>query len=442
MPTIILGGGIIGASIAYYLSLQPQPSSQSSSEREEIHIIESSHTLFSSASGYAAGFLAKDWFEPSLLPLGEYSFGLHESLAKEHGGDKKWGFMKGTALSLGSTDAGVGGARGDDWLRSGTSRAETATSSPAIVEEGPTWLTRQAGTALERISDRGTVAQVDPLRLSHFLLDKALSQGVKLHQPSTATSLITSASGTITAVKILNINTKEESTLQCTNLIIASGSWTPRVFSTLFPDSSAKMPIYPLAGYSLVIRSPRYTYTSEHEKEAEGSHAVFTTHPPTAGFAPEMFSREGSEIYIAGLNSTRIPVPERVEDLQKYWDEEEMDRLKDVTIRLMGKLPAGQKESTDGVLNENDLTILREGLCLRPVSERGVPFVGRVEESDLGGIKSCKGGGIFVAAGHGPWGISLALGTGAVMADLVRGVKPSVDVSGLGLGGKARRAKL
>jgi glycine/D-amino acid oxidase-like deaminating enzyme len=350
--------------------------------------------------------------------------------------------MKGTALSLGSTDAGSGGARGDDWLRSGTSRAETATTKPVVLEQGPEWLTKQKATAIEKISEGGSVAQVDPLRLSHFLLEQAVSRGVKLHQPSRATSLVTDSSGMVTAIKILNYATKTESILPCTNLIIAAGPWTPRVFSSLFPSSTATFPIYPLAGYSLVIRSPRYT--ERHEKELNGeSHAVFTTHPPSCGFSPEIFSREGSEIYIAGLNSREIPVPERVEDLkERYYDKKEMQKLKDVTVRLMGKLPAGKTESTDEIANINDLEILREGLCLRPVAERGVPFVSKVEDSALGGVKTAKNGGVFVAAGHGPWGISLALGTGSVVADLVRGVTPAVDIRGLGVGDGKVKAKL
>lgn len=282
----------------------------------------------------------------------------------------------------------------------------------------------------------------DPLRLSHFLLEQAVSRGVKLHQPSRATSLVTDSSGMVTAIKILNHATKTESILPCTNLIIAAGSWTPRVFSSLFPSSTTTFSIYPLAGYSLVIRSPRYT--ERHEKELNGeSHAVFTTHPPSCGFSPEIFSREGSEIYIAGLNSREIPVPERVEDLkERYYDEKEMQKLKDVTVRLMGKLPVGKTESTDEIANTNDLEILREGLCLRPVAERGVPFVSKVEDSALGGVKTAKNGGVFVAAGHGPWGISLALGTGSVVADLVRGVTPAVDIRGLGVGDGKVKAKL
>lgn len=152
MPTVILGGGIIGSSIAYYLSSQ-QPT-------EEIHIIESSAQLFSAASGYAAGFLARDWFAPALAPLGALSFDLHDTLAAEHGGHEKWGYMKGTAISLNATAGTKGGARGDDWLRAGTSRAETASgSTEPVVVDPPTWLTKQKGTSAERISDGETVAQ-------------------------------------------------------------------------------------------------------------------------------------------------------------------------------------------------------------------------------------------------------------------------------------------
>ncbi|KAL5332219.1 FAD dependent oxidoreductase-domain-containing protein [Aspergillus crustosus] len=330
--------------------------------------------------------------------------------------------MHGTALSLGSTDAAEGGARGDDWLRSGSSRAETAMIKP-VLTDGPGWLTRQEKTAVERISEEGSVAQVDPLRLSHFLLEKAVSRGVKLHQPAQATSLLHDSNNVLTGVQITNIHTKTTTTLPCTNLILAAGSWRPSLFTTLFPSSTTTFPITPLAGYSLVVRSPRHTIA--HEREINNtSHAI----------------------YIAGLNSWKIPVPGSVEELkERYYRKSEMRKVKSVTTRLIGVLPAGVSEAIDGVENVNDLEILREGLCLRPVADRGVPFVTRIDDHLLGnGVRTEKSGGVFIAAGHGPWGISLSLGTGKVVADLVRGVEPSVDVSGLGVGGGdgQMRAKL
>jgi glycine/D-amino acid oxidase-like deaminating enzyme len=161
MSTVILGGGIIGSSIAYYLS--------ENSSSNEIHILEASSQLFCAASGYAAGFLAKDWFAPALAPLGALSFDLHQSLAAKHGGAQKWGYMRGTALSLDlSKKKKKGDAHGDDWLHAGTSRAETAASSSSRIHaDVPGWLTKQKRGVLEKISDDDTVAQVLVMSLAN-----------------------------------------------------------------------------------------------------------------------------------------------------------------------------------------------------------------------------------------------------------------------------------
>lgn len=106
----------------------------------------------------------------------------------------------------------------------------------------------------------------------------------------------------------------------------------------------------------------------------------------------------------------------------------------------MGKLTEGHNESSADVPNEDDLEVLREGLCFRPVTDTGRPIVSRVPDNALGsGLKSDTSapgrerGGVFIATGHGPWGISQSLGTGRVMADLVDGIKPSVNIDALQL---------
>jgi len=83
----------------------------------------------------------------------------------------------------------------------------------------------------------------------------------------------------------------------------------------------------------------------------------------------------------------------------------------------------------------DDLEVLRMALCFRPVTQRGVPFLNRVPDESLGSLSTrcAAGGGVFLAAGHGPWGISMSLGTGKVMAELIQGKPASVDISGLGL---------
>lgn len=106
--TVILGAGIIGVSTAYYLSQHQEPST--------IHLVEPSPELFSSASGYAGGFLAKDWFAPSLSALGALSFEEHRRLAEEHGGREKWGYSPATCVSYAASAADRDSqTRGDDW---------------------------------------------------------------------------------------------------------------------------------------------------------------------------------------------------------------------------------------------------------------------------------------------------------------------------------------
>lgn len=84
------------------------------------------------------------------------------------------------------------------------------------------------------------------------------------------------------------------------------------------------------------------------------------------------------------------------------------------------------RRTAERLLGEG-LEVQREGVCWRPVTRRGTPIVGELEGEQ----------GVFVAAGHGAWGISLSLGTGFVMAGMVKGKRGKVelgaDVGGLGL---------
>ncbi|KAI0092695.1 hypothetical protein BDY19DRAFT_925648 [Irpex rosettiformis] len=233
MPTtVILGTGIIGLSTAYYLSrfAEDEATEGSQTEKHEIHLVEATPELFASASGKAAGFLAKDWFQPAVAPLGEFSFGLHRKLAEEHDGRSKWGWSESTSYSLDRdddeddedeegepgelsarhspnspsneniADAGEtarpsrsGRSRKSDldWLMSGSSRS-TLLDNPIVNSQDkgdlPRWLHARR-SSLQPISDRATTGQVDPYRLCQFLLQESSARGVKLHYPARASQL-------------------------------------------------------------------------------------------------------------------------------------------------------------------------------------------------------------------------------------------------------------
>ncbi|KAK4993645.1 hypothetical protein LTR50_000256 [Elasticomyces elasticus] len=154
--TVIIGAGIIGCATAYYLS-ESTPTKASS-----VHLVEVSPELFASASGKSGGFLASDWFSPSVAPLGELSFKLHKELAENNDGKRRWGYSPSTGASLSEDTQNTGSRqqRGEDWLRHGSSRAEVAGTHSFKDGVGPAWLTQRKGQTIETIGVDDTVAQV------------------------------------------------------------------------------------------------------------------------------------------------------------------------------------------------------------------------------------------------------------------------------------------
>ncbi|KAK0656501.1 FAD dependent oxidoreductase [Cercophora newfieldiana] len=409
--TVVIGAGIIGLSTAYYLSDHQPPST--------IHLVESSPELFSSASGYAGGFLAKDWFKSQLLSLGALSFELHKKLAAAHSGREKWHYSPTTSFNYAPSRQDGGQKRGDDWLRHGTSRAQAAPTEPEVTDgddakdlaAAPSWLRRIPGDHIELTSTEETTAQLDPLLLCRFLLEECRKRGVKLHHPATVTSVSADLRGELSSVRIVDAGSGAETDLPCTRVIIAAGAWSGRVFRELFRLSDLEIPVGSLAGHSVVVRSPRWK-----GEEGERCHAVYTTHGK--GFSPEMYARVGGEIYLAGLNLGVMPLP-RVTGKAPVVGED-MERVRETADMLLG----------------DDLEIVREGLCFRPVTPWGVPIIERITDEHLGpgmGTRAGADGGVYVVTGHGPWGIALSLGTGLVVAEWAQGRPLSADVSGLGL---------
>jgi hypothetical protein len=373
--------------------------------------------------------LAQIGYAPSVAPLGALSFKLHKELAAKNNGRKIWGYTSSIGISLSrDSEAAVGGS-GEDWLTDGTSRANAANIKTVVGNEGPAWLKKDGGTQ-EIISKEGGVAQIDPLRFCTWLLERVKTRGVKVHYPARAISVSKDESGYLNGVRISKDGTETEcvppilnslsrhmltTTVPCTRLIITAGAWSPHLFRTLFPASKTQIPISQLAGHSILLKNHFFK-----DDNSEICHAVFAT--DTLGFSPEYFSRAGGEVYLAGLNSTMIPLPELASDSKP--SPEAIKQLKDCAVEMMGNAEGREVEIT------------REALCFRAVTSSGRPIVSRISDERLGGgFKTRSGveGGVFLAAGHGAWGISQGPGTGCVMAELVEGRGTSADIGALGL---------
>lgn len=104
------------------------------------------------------------------------------------------------------------------------------------------------------------------------------------------------------------------------------------------------------------MRNPCYNFD---EEDKETCHAVFAT--DTLGFSPEWFSRIGGELYLAGLNSTMIPLPDLATDVQVV--PSAMDQMKKCAAEMIGAVDGSPVEFTREALVWPSVSMLCEGQC-------------------------------------------------------------------------------
>ncbi|KAM0241610.1 hypothetical protein ACHAPO_001299 [Fusarium lateritium] len=399
--TVIVGGGIIGIATAFYLS-EHQPG-------YTIHLVDSSAQLFTSASGYAGGFLARDWFHKDLESLGALSFDEHERLAEQYDGREKWLYAKSVTVNYELPRRKLKGFTGKDWLSEGGSRADLVEERGAVKDRNsPPWLKRVKGDALSLVDNGEGTAVLDPLKLCQFLLERCREAGVRIYTPAIIRHVGADCHDELSYVRIGYTDCSSETTIPATRILVCAGAWTPSVLESMFPGSHINIPVMSLAGHSLVVKNPGDI--------GDKFHSVYTS---TDTFSPEIYARPNGHIWLGGVN-TSIRLPSLATGARPIGSS--LEKLKELARQII---------DTQG----EELEIVRTGLCFRPVSERGTPYITRIEDVDLRqGYSTRKGkdGGVYVATGHGPWGISLSLGTGKVMAEMMQGRELSADIGKLG----------
>jgi glycine/D-amino acid oxidase-like deaminating enzyme len=160
-------------------------------------------------------------------------------------------------------------------------------------------------------------------------------------------------------------------------VVVAAGPWTPE----LVDPSGAWRPIAPLWG---VVAELRLDAPPRHTLEEAGVQELVARR----GDPPPIFSLVTSGP-VSALGSTFM--------LRRPDARALAPRLRERGARFV---PA---------LARTELGAVRA--CARPLSADGLPLLGRVPGRD----------GLFVAAGHGPWGVSLGPASARLVADLVLG---------------------
>ncbi len=252
MRVLILGGGVVGASIAYHLSTRGA----------DVVVIER-NAVACAASGKSGGFLAQDWCDGTpLMALARRSFALHAEFAEKLGGD--WGYRGMTTYggTMGRSRPRLPHGAGPGWV------------SPDVA------ITGQLGSA-------GTTAQVQPGAFTGAMMHAAQERGAAL-RIGRATGLLR-RDGDVVGVQL------EGDALDGDAVVIAMGPW-----SVLAAQWLPLPPVYGLKGHSLVFETGA----------ALPPEALFLEYAESAGsmLSPEVFPRADGTTYVCGISS-QSPLP-------------------------------------------------------------------------------------------------------------------------------------
>lgn len=250
MRVLICGGGVIGASIAYFLSRRGVP----------VTVIERTE-LACAASGKSGGFLALDWCDGSpLAALARRSFVLHQELAATI--DDDWGYRRLT------TYGGLAGRRG---------RPRRAAGAYDLR-----WLSPRAIVA-QRLGTPATTAQVHPARFTRALMRAAQGMGAEL-RIGRVTGIVRRADGSAAGVVVDGESVAGDA------VVIALGPW-----SILAAAWLPLPPVFALKGHSLVFETGA-------KMPAE---ALFCEYREATGAvqSPELFARSDGTTYVCAISS-------------------------------------------------------------------------------------------------------------------------------------------
>ncbi len=317
MRVLICGGGVIGASVACFLSARGV----------EATVIERTGVA-NAASGKSGGFLALDWCDGSPVePLARRGFALHAELADRI--DDDWGYRRLDTLNV------VASARRDVGLHRRL--------------ESPGWLDGDAAVRA-RLGTTESTAQIDPAAFTRAMMRAATANGARL-LAGTVTGLAFAGSGA--AVRGVVVDGEE---VGGDAVVIAMGPWS--VLACRWLPLPA---VYGVKGHSLVFR---YAPPAR-------PHALFVELETETGAvaSPEVIPRADGTTYVCGLSSeTPLPAdPGRVVP-----DEGGCETLRAMTARFAPELGASDVLAAQACYRP----VARDGLPLiGPVSGVGGAFV-------------------------------------------------------------------
>jgi glycine/D-amino acid oxidase-like deaminating enzyme len=313
------------------------------------------------ASGKAGGFLALDWCAGTALDeLARHSFQLHAALPDQASGD--WSYRRMTAyggLVVPDRDARRHVPAELDWLADGVIIAS-------------------------RLGTTETTAIVHPRKFTSAMMKAAQGHGTQLRLERVAGIVRSTDGSTVRGVQV------DADVIEADAVVIAMGPWSL--------IAAAWMSLPAVFGQ----RSPSLVYETGTDIPAD---ALFLEVQQESGglVSVEVFPRADGSTHVTAFSDI-VPLP--LDPASVAPESNVVDRLQAICERLS---PVFRPER-----------IIARQACFRPVTEDGLPIIGKVPLLD----------GAYVATGHNVWGILNAPATGEALAELIAdGVARTTDLT-------------
>ncbi|KAF7596262.1 Thioesterase super member 4 [Aspergillus hancockii] len=206
---------------------------------------------------------------------------------------------------------------------------------------------------------------------------------------------VLSKENVVEGVECSSVNTRETYVLPCQKLVLAAGPWTPALVKALFPASTLDLQPSPNAGDWVELEHKNVT--NLHTRDSKSIAVVLFD---------EIIHEK---LEFAGRNNARI------------WG----CGRRTYTAELPPPNDAGEEN-----LGPPPFLLKGDPFDRRP-SPTLLPFISEIPSHLLlsSEMHSTTSSGDFVCYGHGSYGITLGMGSGKLMAQLVRNEKTDVDIS-------------
>ncbi len=372
---VVIGGGVIGTSIAYYLT----------KEGAEVMIVEADD-LASGASGACDGFLFLQSKQPGAhLEMARESLALYPELARELDVDIEYNPCGGLILARTADELKA--------LRAGVKKMKSAGLDVEMVTEAdlkkiaPAVSGSAKGASLCRDD-----AQVNPTLLTLGLAKKAGDLG--------ATILINCR---VDNIVIMNERVRELRTsvgsIHTRKVVCAAGVGSNQIGKMAIID----IPVMPRKG-QVIVTEP--TDGILEHVVADFDYMIAKTGTDESAYKDEEAKRLGLGFTAEQTRSGNILLGS-TREFTGFDTDTTTEAINAIAKNASGIMP-----------HIKDLDVIRSFAGLRPYSPDGLPILGTVK-----GIK-----GFYLATGHSGDGVSLAPITGKLMAELILYSETSLDL--------------